>query len=65
MDNIKSDFHAIFIEKHCFYSIFLYNPKSCCVSLVLSFALFQYKETQVSAVQGSTVLYSALQCRLP
>ena len=40
LDNIKSEFHAIFIGKYCFYSIFLYNPKSCWIHLVLSFYFF-------------------------
>ena len=39
LDNIESNFHAIFIEKYSFYNIFLYNLKSCCISLVLSFSL--------------------------
>ena len=39
LDNIESNFHAIFIEKYCFYYIFLYNLKSCCISLVLSYSL--------------------------
>ena len=34
LDNSESDLHAVF------YSIFWYNPKSYCTSLVLSFALF-------------------------
>ena len=42
--------HAIFIAKHCFQSIFLYNTKSCCISLVLSFAYFSNVETHVPFV---------------
>ena len=40
LDSIKSDFHAIFIGKYSFYNIVLYNIKSYCISLVLSFDLF-------------------------
>ena len=29
------------IDKHCFYNIFFYNPKPCCVRFALWFALFQ------------------------
>ena len=45
LDNIESDFHAIFIGKHIFYSIFMYNPKFYCISQLLSF--FSNIETQV------------------
>ena len=41
LDNSESDLYAIFIAKHCFYIIFWYNWKSCCISLVLSYDLFQ------------------------
>ena len=57
-DNIESDFHSIFIEKHCFYSIFLYIPKSYCISLVLSYAFFSNVETQVWGLPRLVSLYA-------
>ena len=39
---ILNKFHAIFIRKHCFYHIFQYIKKKCCIILVLSLA-FLYK----------------------
>ena len=41
LDIIDSDFHAIIIGKHGSYHSLWYNLKSCCISLVLLFALFQ------------------------
>ena len=36
LDTIESQFYSLFIGKHCIYHIFLYNPRSWSISLLMT-----------------------------